>query len=217
MLAVGYYIWQIQYGDRTALAKQFQKSITNQFSQVSGTSDVTVTEEQLAEVIRSHNPTLGNPQSPVTIIAFIDFECPFCQQSYETFNTVIDKYGSAVYVVFKHLPLTNIHPNAGPAALAATCAHSQGKFWEYYHKLFTLLQLSDEAYLGYAEHIGIDVPTFQRCYDQKDHAKDIQQDILDAASLGVRGTPTYFVGTKKIEGVISEELWDAFILEQLQQ
>lgn len=76
------------------------------------------------------------PNAPVTIIEYSDFECPFCARAYTTVNQIKSEYGDQVNIVYKHLPLTNIHPNAQRAAEATVCAQKQGKFWEMHDKLF---------------------------------------------------------------------------------
>ncbi len=144
---LGYYLWVGKYGDATQqinLAKQF----TEQFSlspELRGVEARPTVEQPAASLIRPHNPTIGNPNAPITIVAFIDFECPFCQRAYPTFARIIDTYAPATNIVFKHFPVESIHPRAQQASMAAQCAHEQGKFWEYYNLLFTKKTLDDAS------------------------------------------------------------------------
>ncbi len=215
---VGYYVWHIRYGDTTALSKQFQKSIGSEFSRISGIdNEKTITPELIQSIIHSHNPIRGNATAPVTVVAFIDFECPFCQKSYGEMETMLATYGDAVRVIFKHLPLASIHPQAVPAAVAASCAHEQQAFWEYYHKLFSSYTLTPDIYTKYATDISLKTKRFEDCIASERTVSHIQQDIQDGITLGVRGTPTYFIGTKKIEGVVTASVWNSLIIDALQE
>lgn len=89
------------------------------------------------EVAVGNAVTKGPTDAKVTIIEFSDFECPFCQRAFPTVQQIMDTYPNDVKLVYKHLPLTNIHPNAERAAIASECARDQGKFWELHDKMFT--------------------------------------------------------------------------------
>ncbi|MFA9289162.1 MAG: DsbA family protein [Weeksellaceae bacterium] len=85
-------------------------------------------------------PTQGPANAKVTIVEFSDFECPFCQRAFPTVEQILEAYPNDVKLAYKHLPLSNIHPNAQRAAEATMCADKQDKFWEMHDKLFTLGQ-----------------------------------------------------------------------------
>ncbi len=88
------------------------------------------------EVAVNNSPIIGSRDSKVIIIEFSDFECPFCARAYSTVKQIQSDYPNDVAISYKHLPLTQLHPNAERAAQAAVCAQEQGKFWEYHDKLF---------------------------------------------------------------------------------
>ncbi len=88
------------------------------------------------EIVLGDAPVKGPANAPVTIVEYSDFECPFCQRAFPTVKQVMETYPNEVKVVYKHLPLTNLHPNAHAAAVASVCAQKQGKFWEYHDVLF---------------------------------------------------------------------------------
>lgn len=88
------------------------------------------------EVSAGNAPSKGAKDAKVTIIEYSDFECPFCQRAFTTVEEVLKAYPNDVKLVYKHLPLTSIHPNAQPAAEASLCALDQGKFWEMHDKMF---------------------------------------------------------------------------------
>ncbi|MBP9691455.1 thioredoxin domain-containing protein [Candidatus Woesebacteria bacterium] len=91
---------------------------------------------EVVEVAVNNSPAIGPADAKVTIVEFSDFECPFCARAYQTVNQIKSEFPNDVRIVYKHLPLTNIHPNAQGAAEAAVCAQAQGKFWEMHDKLF---------------------------------------------------------------------------------
>lgn len=211
---VGYYMWQFRYGDASDIARIQAQFSTTEYSGAK-TGDGPQPIKDLTPYIRSHNPTLGSPNAPVKIIAFIDFECPFCKRSQPIFNTMLEKYGPAVQVIYKALPLTSIHPNAFIAAEAAACAHDQGKFWEYYEHLFTANAVDAANLTNKALALKLDQAQFLTCQESHRHQTKIEADINDAITLGVRGTPTYFVNNAVIEGVADAARWDEVILSQL--
>ena len=88
----------------------------------------------------------GNPDAPVTIVEFADYQCPFCKKSEDTLKALLSKYGGRVKLAFLDFPLSEIHGQAGSAAEAARCAGEQGKYWEYHDSLFADSKL-DEASL----------------------------------------------------------------------
>ncbi|PIZ65110.1 thioredoxin, partial [Candidatus Roizmanbacteria bacterium CG_4_10_14_0_2_um_filter_39_12] len=88
------------------------------------------------EVAVGDSPAIGSKNAKVTIVEFSDFECPFCARAFATVKQIKDAYPKDVKIVYKQLPLTNIHPNAQKAAEASICAKDQGKFWEMHDKMF---------------------------------------------------------------------------------
>ncbi len=89
------------------------------------------------EVAVGNSAAKGPENAKVTIVEFSDFECPFCIRAFPTVKQIMDTYPNDVKIVYKHLPLTNIHPNAERAAIASECARDQGKFWELHDKMFS--------------------------------------------------------------------------------
>lgn len=85
-------------------------------------------------------PTKGKAGSPITLIEYSDFQCPFCAKAEPTVQQVLSEYGDKVLFAYKHFPLTQIHPHAQAAAEASECAKDQGKFWEFHKKLIDAQQ-----------------------------------------------------------------------------
>jgi len=212
---VAYYAYQIRQGNGPDIAKHIQGS--KNFSTITGSDTGTVTKAtDPTPFIRPFNPQFGNLDSKITIIAFIDFECPYSQESFPIFESVRERYEPAVHFVFKQFPLTSIHPLAIKAGLAGACANAQDTFWPYYSRLFTTKNLSNDALLSSADQLGLNRMIFDTCLSSRQFERNVNQDIQDGLALGVRGTPTYFIGSTKLEGVVPEEVWDSVILSAIQ-
>ncbi len=213
---VGYYVWQIRVHGITPkaapLTYQGKQSRLAEAKSTNGTVP-----QDLSQFIHTYNPTHGDASAPITIIAFIDFECPYCQADYAGFRRIMDQYGPAVRVVFKHLPISAIHPNSIEAALASTCAKEQERFWDYYALLFEQKKLDSDSLVRYAESLGFNIDRFTSCLRSQKYSRDIDTDLADAATLGLKGTPTYFVNQTKIEGVVDKTVWDTVILAELKK
>ncbi|PIY93022.1 MAG: hypothetical protein CO030_05110 [Candidatus Magasanikbacteria bacterium CG_4_9_14_0_2_um_filter_42_11] len=214
---VGYYALQIKNGNGDQIQKNIQEARSSFSSDPQLTQkDTGIMIDDITPYIRAFNPQEGDLTSPVTIVAFIDFECPYCQASYAVFEQVRKKYDAGVHIIFKHFPLDSIHPEATQAALAASCAEEQHAFWEYYEQLFTKKDLSREALLSYAHTLGLNESVFEQCLSSKRYRSQILQDLQDGVDLGVRGTPTYFIGTTRFEGTLPLDVWDTQIIAAIQ-
>jgi Na+/H+ antiporter NhaA len=142
----------------------------------------------------------GPMESLVTLVEYGDFECPYCGQAEPVVRDLLKEFGDVRYV-WRHLPLSDVHPNAQLAAEAAEAAGSQGAFWEMHDLLFEhqdALRPSDLT--SYAEQLGLDVDRFTD--DLRGHAGAAQvADDVDSADLsGVSGTPTFFVNGRRHQG-----------------
>jgi len=163
------------------------------------------------------SPIRGNiSQAKVIIYIFSDFECPFCKKGEDTVQRVFEKYNGKVALIFKHYPLTSIHPNALNSALAAECANEQEKFWEYHDFLFShqnALSLVDLK--AYAVELGLETERFNSCLDLKRHAARINKDVAAGRNIGVTSTPTFIINGKGLVGAQPEPEFDKIILEAL--
>lgn len=212
-----YYLWQFKYGSTQELVKTQSEFSSGKFSSIKDSGEVPKAPSDWKTYIKSDNPTLGNPNSPITLVAFIDFECPFCQEDYPTLKSVLTTYGPAVHVVFKYLPLTSLHEHALAAAKAAVCAQEQNKFWPFYDYLFTTKRLTDDDLTAAAVAVHLDMQRFVDCQTSDRAQKIIETDLSDAVALGVRGTPTYFVNQDTFEGVTNRSAWDSSILRNFKK
>jgi len=208
-----YYTIQLRYGNSETIQKIVSTYEKNFSSIIDKDAPADVANYQT--LIKSDNPKKGEATAPITIIAFMDFECPYCQDNYSIFKYVTNKYSPVLQIVFKNLPLTEIHSNALPSALAASCANDQGKFWEYYDRLYTDKNLTEENFYSLAKTLNLDSVQFDNCYKNKIHINQIEADLQDAAKIGLRGTPTYVVNGEVVEGEITNQQWDDLIIKYL--
>ena len=142
----------------------------------------------------------GPDRAPVTLVEYGDFECPYCGQAEQVIRELLADYGDLRYV-WRHLPLSDVHPHALIAAEAAEAAARQGKFWPMHDQLLDHQgQLKAKDLIGYAGDIGLNTGQFIR--DLRTHAGDarVSEDIDSADLSGVSGTPTFFVNGKRHHG-----------------
>ena len=158
-------------------------------------------------VVTLDDPSVGPRTSPVTLVEFGDFECPFCQAFYPTMRSLMNRYQNQVFFQYRDLPLSSIHDNAQKAAEAAECVHEQGNtaFWRYHDILYeNQHDLTDQALENYARQIGIDMITFTSCFESGKYTDEVKADYTDALSVGATGTPTLFINGVRVTGVVSE-------------
>jgi protein-disulfide isomerase/rhodanese-related sulfurtransferase len=145
-------------------------------------------------LIRPDSHLSGNPQAPVTIVEFGDFQCPACGKEQQVIREIRQKYGDQICWVFRQFPIPPLHQFAEAAAVASECAADQGKFWEAVDKLYDNQgDLSNDALRRYAAELGLDTDRFNQCLSSQATLGRVRRDLDDAHALGVRGTPTFFV------------------------
>ncbi|MCE9673757.1 thioredoxin domain-containing protein [Myxococcus stipitatus] len=162
-------------------------------------------------------PVKGPQNAPVTIVAFSDFECPFCGRVVPTLKQIEDQYHGKVKVAFKNQPLP-MHANAKAAAAAALAAHEQGKFWEMHDKLFANQRALDRASLEkYAQELGLNADKFKSALDSGKFAQQIEADSAEGSRLGASGTPTFFINGRTLVGAQPFESFKRVIDEELKK
>jgi protein-disulfide isomerase len=162
-------------------------------------------------------PVKGSSDAPVTLVAFSDFECPFCSRAANTVKQLEEEYKGKLRVAFRHQPLAR-HANAKPAAAASLAAHEQGKFWEYHDKLFANQTALDRASLErYAQELGLDMGKFKAAMDSNKFDMQIAADSSYGAEIGASGTPTFFINGRQIVGAKPIELFRRMIDEELKK
>ena len=163
-----------------------------------GTSDAITDLAESVDPERDH--VRGPDEAPVTVVEYGDFECPYCGRAEPAVRELLREFGDVRYV-WRHLPLTDVHPRAQAAAEAAEAAAEQGAFWEM-HDL--LLDRQDELkasdLLRHAEELGLDVERFESDLQRHAGGERIAEDVDSADLSGVSGTPTFFINERRHHG-----------------
>jgi protein-disulfide isomerase len=154
----------------------------------------------------AHGVVKGDPNAPVTIVEFADFQCPACQQFYQQVEPLVQTEfiatGKAKYLYYD-FPLVSVHNHAFLAARAGHCAEDQSKFWEYHDVLYRnqnrwVPQSNPASMLeGYAKDLGLDGDAFQACLESDKHADVVTANMEMATQLQLDGTPSVLVGSSK--------------------
>jgi len=163
-----------------------------------GTSDAITDLAEPVDPERDH--VRGPAESPVTVVEYGDFECPFCGRAESAVRELLAEFGDVRYV-WRHLPLTDVHPRAQAAAEAAEAAAAQGAFWRMHDLLLDhqdALKASD--LVSYAERLGLDVERFEDDLRRRAGAARIEEDVDSADLSGVSGTPTFFINERRHHG-----------------
>jgi protein-disulfide isomerase len=147
------------------------------------------------------SPTTGAKTQKIVLVEFSDFQCPYCAKAHETLKQFMATHQNQVTLVYKFLPLTQIHPEAMNSASSAWAAGQQGKFWEFQDALFTQQdKLGEPLYVATAKALNLDLKKFDQ--DRKGEAAStaIQKDMAMAEKLGVSGTPFLVMNGEPISG-----------------
>jgi protein-disulfide isomerase len=163
------------------------------------------------------NPPKGPADAPITIIEFADYECPYCTRGYETMQKVMEKYDGQVKWYFRDFPLS-FHRNAVSYSVAANCAGEQGKYWEMHDSILENQKgLAGKGGVeGLAGELGIDTGAFTECIGNADASKRVMADMTEGQTVGVTGTPAYFINGVMISGAQPLENFESIIDRELE-
>ena len=161
------------------------------------------------------DPVRGVPDALVTIVEFSDFHCPFCQSTRPVLAQLLQKYAGQVQWVWKNYPL-----GSATAAVAAACAHAQGRFWDYHDALFSqqgVIAPDDiEALQALATELQLDDESFAGCIAEDGHRERVASDGRLGRALGVTGTPTFFVNGRMVVGAHSFEEFERVVMDEIE-
>lgn len=176
----------------------------------------------VVEVTADDDAMLGDADAPIEIIEFSDYQCSYCQRFHAySYPDLLKNYieTGKVKFVYRDYPLT-FHANSLNAAIAAECAGDQDNYWEMHGKLFDNLAAwsgstdAGSIFSSYADELGLDVDSFESCYNGADVQEEIKGDMRDALNAGVRATPTFFINGQKLEGAQPYSVFES-ILESI--
>jgi protein-disulfide isomerase len=167
------------------------------------------------KVAAAKGATKGQPNAPVEIIEFSDFQCPYCLRAHATVNQVLKTYGDRIRFVYRHYPVQG-HPNAEPAAEASECAAEQGQFWPYHDRLFAnVTRLGSADLKQHAAELGLDTAKFNACFDSHKYKEQVAADARDGDEAGVNGTPAFFINGRMVSGAQPFDVFKKVIDEEL--
>ena len=153
------------------------------------------------------DPSFGPEDAAVTIVEFSDFNCTFCTRfATETLPQLQARYGEKIRFVYRDYPILG----GSEPAIASNCAHDQGKFWEFHNLLFANHQArSRDMYISFADELGLDSDAFATCLDDQAKVEEMTLDYIDGQTLGIQGTPRFYINSKVISGA---QPFDTFAL-----
>ncbi len=159
----------------------------------------------MAKIDLKGRPTTGNPDAKVVIVEYSDYQCPYCRRAHmELFNRLMQEYGDKIKFVYKQFPLTSIHPWAMKASIGMMCIHKYHpkKYWDAHDRLFQRQQQINpnnirDVFLQIVKELQLDENKVMQCFDKEETRAIVQADIQEGMSVGVQGTPTFFVNGRR--------------------
>ncbi|HVT01531.1 MAG TPA: DsbA family protein [Patescibacteria group bacterium] len=179
----------------------------------------------LSKLTDGHFPAKGNKNAKVTIVEFADFRCPFCERYFtDTESQIMKDYVDTGKVKYEFRNYQFLGDASVVAGNAAECANEQGKFWDYHEWLYknqpdesdTSMYNTDGLAKG-AEEIGLDVTKFRDCLDSKKYASNLDKDLNEGKSIGVTGTPTFYINGRQLVGAQPYLAFKTIIDEELKK
>lgn len=154
----------------------------------------------------------GNPNAPIVLVEYSDYDCPFCKNFHETMNRIMSEYGAdgKVAWVYRHFPLAQLHPNAQRIAEASECVAELGgndAFWDFSDLVFAERGTNEPTNINrlseFAVTVGVDERAFDTCLESGRYQEQIAQDVVEAIEAGGEGTPHTIVMVGDQQGVIN--------------
>ncbi len=165
-----------------------------------------------APTVTFGNPTKGPKDAKAVVYVFGDYQCAPCAEFEAALQQMLADFPNDVRLVWKDMPNSAQHPEAINAAVAARCADEQGGFWQYHDVLMQNQgSLGSKNYVPFAAQLGLDLQTFQSCYDDKRTQPLVQRDYDEGQRLKIDSTPYIFVNKRRVTGAISYEQLRGFV------
>jgi len=156
---------------------------------------------RLSIPVGSDDHSRGPLDAKITVVEYGDYQCPYCGQAHPIVERLISEFADSVRLVFRNLPLVDVHPHAEAAAEMAEAVGRQGKFWEIHDALYeNQRDLSDAALRRYAEGVGADIDEAVKSIAGGEPRERVEADFEGAIRSGANGTPTFFVNGVRYDG-----------------
>ena len=148
----------------------------------------------------------GPEDAEVILVEYGDFECPHCGRAYSIIKRIQKHFGQRLGFVFRHFPLSEMHPHAESAAEAADFAGAHDKFWEMHDLLFENQErLSEPVYLELAEKLSLAPEALGQALEEGKYKAHVRADFSSGVRSGVNGTPTFFINGERHDGPFDYE------------
>ena len=156
--------------------------------------------------VDSHDHVLGRDDAPVTVVEYGDYQCPYCGAAQPQVRKVLDRFGDDIRFVFRHFPLTEVHPMAAIAAVTAEFAGAHGQFWQAHEALYAnQARLGPELLFEIVQGLGLEPAQLKAEIDADTYTEKVQADFNGGIRSGVNGTPTFFINGTRHDGAYSFE------------
>ncbi len=164
---------------------------------------------ELPEIDGEKYAVLGSEDGKAEIIVYSDYQCPYSKMFYDIVKETVENNPEQVSLIYKDLPL-DFHPQSNNSAMAAACAQEQGKFWEMSDQLYEnqeewSAEEGKEIFQNYAQAINLDMQQYNQCMEEEKYKEKIEADKKEAGEFGISGTPSGFVGSQFLGGVVKKE------------
>ena len=171
---------------------------------------------QLTPPVNSKDHIQGKSTARLELVEYGDYQCPHCGHAYPIIKKLQHNLGADLKFVFRNFPLSEAHPDAFNAAVAAEAAGLQQKFWEMHDIIFeNQTELDAESLFAYAKTIGLDMARFKTDLQKNTIAAKVEQDFESGIRSGVNGTPSFFINGKKYNGDWEEDVFSQYLKTQL--
>lgn len=160
----------------------------------------------LAKPIDESDHVLGPADAPVTLVEYGDFQCPYCRAAHFYLQSVLAEMGDDLRFVFRHMPLSQVHPMAQLAAEAAEAAGAQDKFWPMHDLIYENQdRLSPALLQRLGQRLGLDMQRFTDDIASHRYLAKVREDFMSAVRSGAAGTPSFFINGEPYEGSFDDE------------
>lgn len=143
---------------------------------------------------------IGQRGAPITLVEYGDYQCPHCGEAYPLVKRLLEEEDGHFLFVFRNFPITESHPAAYMAAVAAEAAGRQGKFWEMHNLIFEhQAALHGNSFMRFAEQLGLDLQRFEADCNNRSTQQKVDADLESGLRSGVNGTPSFFVNNELLQ------------------
>jgi len=198
---------QIELGIQNYIQKQQQAQVA---ARAEGERQANEKAKKVRRVAAPRDHVYGNPNAPVSLIEYSDFECPFCKRFHATAKEIVDAYGGKVNWVYRHFPLAMHNPGAQKEAEASECVAQLGgndAFWRFANAIYARTKSNGNGFpldqlVPLGKEIGLDEKQLKECIDAAKYASRVQEDLNEGIQIGITGTPANFLLRNDTDEVI---------------